>query len=196
MRGTTLEEAARRAGVDPEMLAETAARYNGFVLKGKDDDFGRPASAMTSPLSLSGSVYILEEKPRYATTQGGLRANGRLQALAPEGAPIEGLWVAGEVARSALGQAAVPGTNLGWAATSGLTAGAVIAETLKKDDAKAAAGESHGAVLLKAADAPDGSAESFPLPVTAPTPSSALEPRIAHPLEGPSARDAALDGSR
>lgn len=213
VRGTTLEEAARRAGIDPETLAETAARYNGFVMNGKDDDFGRPASAMTSPLSLSGSVYILEEKPRYSTTQGGLRANGRLQALTPEGAPIEGLWVAGEVARGALGEAAVPGTNLGWAATSGLTAGAVIADTLKREDATNTRIDPQGATA-GAASADTGKAavpadtassepseparlpQSEPLPVTGPTPASALDRHDQHPAEGPSARDAALDGSR
>lgn len=208
VRGTTLEEAARRAGVDSETLAETAARYNGFVLNGKDDDFGRPASAMTNPLSLSGSVYILEEKPRYATTQGGLVANGRLQALTPEGIPIEGLWVAGEVARGALGQAAVPGTNLGWAATSGLTAGAVIADTLKREAAKNTAAETTGGANAASGadtadtDAPSAPAnsvklpESEPLPVTGPTPASALDRHDANPAEGPSALDAALDGSR
>lgn len=216
VRGTTLEEAARRAGIDPETLAETAARYNGFVMNGKDDDFGRPASAMTSPLSLSGSVYILEEKPRYSTTQGGLRANGRLQALTPEGTPIEGLWVAGEVARGALGEAAVPGTNLGWAATSGLTAGAVIANTLKREETKNTVVDPQGATAA-AASADTGKAavttdtassepapveasarlpQSEPLPVTGPTPASALDRHDQHPAEGPSARDAALDGSR
>lgn len=239
VRGTTPEEAARRAGIDPETLAETVARYNTFVLNGKDDDFGRPASAMTSPLSLSGSVYILEVKPRYSGTQGGLRANGRLQALTPEGTPIEGLWVAGEVACGALGRAAVPGTNLGWAATSGLTAGAVIADTLNREDAKNTGAEVRDAVAQNASDGPGGSVEktarretsvsgakserflddadaqaaarsvspagtsdnvklpeSEPLPVTGPTPASALDRNEPLTSGGPSAMDAALDGSR
>ena len=51
--GETLEEAAAAAGVNAENLAATVEKYNSFVEKGEDADFGRNASYLTMKIGRS-----------------------------------------------------------------------------------------------------------------------------------------------
>ena len=52
--GATPEELAQACGVDPQGLADTIARYNGFFEKGVDEDFDRDL-ATTIPFSASAT---------------------------------------------------------------------------------------------------------------------------------------------
>ena len=78
-----------------DVLEATVARYNAFVEKGKDEDFGKPAPK-----------YKIEKPPFYAAwgtpnvhdTRSGLRVNGKCQVLDMNGQLIPGLYCAGESA--------------------------------------------------------------------------------------------------
>jgi succinate dehydrogenase/fumarate reductase flavoprotein subunit len=78
-----------------EVLEATVARYNSFVEKGKDEDFGKPKPK-----------YKIEKPPFYAAwgtpnvhdTRSGLRINGKCQVLDMSGQIITGLYCAGESA--------------------------------------------------------------------------------------------------
>ncbi len=111
-RADTLEELAREAGIDPEGLAATVVRWNGFVQEVLDPDFGRHQS----PIDIGAahpSMGSIETPPYYALpvhqgtlgTKGGPRTNTRGQLLDEQDAVIPGLYAAGNVMASPGGPA-------------------------------------------------------------------------------------------
>ena len=116
--GETLEEAAAAAGIDADALKATVERYNGFVAAGADEDFGRAEAYLTMPIG-DGPYYIIEQKPRFATTMGGLVVNTSMQVLSTSGSPIAGLYAAGENCGQVMGDDSPSGANNAWAITSG-----------------------------------------------------------------------------
>ena len=124
--GETLEEAAAAAGIDADALKATVERYNGFVATGVDEDFGRAEAYLTMPIG-DGPYYIIEQKPRFATTMGGLVVNTSMQVLSTSGSPIAGLYAAGENCGQVMGDDSPSGANNAWAITSGKLAADAIA---------------------------------------------------------------------
>ena len=124
--GETLEEAAAAAGIDADALKATVERYNGFVAAGVDEDFGRADTYLTMPIG-DGPYYIIEQKPRFATTMGGLVVNTSMQVLDGSGNPIAGLYAAGENCGQVMGDDSPSGANNAWAITSGKLAADAIA---------------------------------------------------------------------
>ena len=124
--GETLEEAATAAGIDADALKATVERYNGFVAAGVDEDFGRAEAYLTMPIG-DGPYYIIEQKPRFATTMGGLVVNSSMQVLSTSGSPIAGLYAAGENCGQVMGDDSPSGANNAWAITSGKLAADAIA---------------------------------------------------------------------
>ncbi len=118
IHGDTLEEVAETAGMDPAVLTATVERYNGFVQSGEDEDFGRDAAYMTMEIG-DGPYYLVEQKPRFATTMGGLVINTSLEVQNTSGETIQGLYAAGELAGGVMGDDSPSGANNGWAVTSG-----------------------------------------------------------------------------
>ena len=127
--GDTIEEAAAAAGVDGEALAATVEEYNGYVEAGEDAAFGRSADYMTQPIG-DGPYYIVEQKPRFATTMGGLVIDTDLHVINKSGEVINGLYAAGEVVGGVMGDDSPSGANNGWAVTSGKLAAQSIAADL------------------------------------------------------------------
>ena len=113
-----LADAAKTMGVDPEGLAKTVAHWNDMVKAGKDTDFNRK---ITGGLG-EGPYYIVEQKVRYQTTLGGLKADADLRILDKSGKPIPGLFGAGCV---------VGGAN-GAASFNAIVSGVVSAESAVK----------------------------------------------------------------
>ena len=72
-------------------LAETVARWNGFVDAGEDTDFGRgpdaPMHKIERPKFYAASIVVV-----WHDSYGGLRINGKCQVVDMEGAPIPGLY--------------------------------------------------------------------------------------------------------
>ena len=124
--GETLEEAAAAAGINADNLKATVEKYNGFVAKGSDDDFGRAATYLTKTIG-EGPYYIVEQKPRFATTMGGLVINTSMQVLNEAGEPISGLYAAGENCGQVMGDDSPSGANNALALTSGKLAADAIA---------------------------------------------------------------------
>lgn len=124
--GETIEEAAEKAGIDAEALKETIAHYDEMVASGEDTDFHH---TVTEPIG-DGPYYILQMKMRYCQTLGGLVANENLEILDTLGNPIPGLYGAGEVVGSALGDEAL--SLFSWAMSSGYYLGETLSEALAK----------------------------------------------------------------
>lgn len=126
----TLEELAAIVNMDGEVLKATVEKYNGYVQNGVDEEFGRSAEFMTMLIG-EGPYYLVEQKPRFATTMGGLVVNPALEVENTAGNVISGLYAAGEVAGGVMGDDSPSGANNGWAVTSGKLAAESIAEALK-----------------------------------------------------------------
>lgn len=131
VKADTIEEVAKLAGVNGANLKATVERYNGFVKAKKDADFNRPVQYMKAEISEQGPYYIVEQKPRFATTMGGLVTNDKLQVLNKSGKPIVGLFAAGEVANGVMGDDSPAGANVGYALTTGRVAADSITAFVK-----------------------------------------------------------------
>lgn len=122
--GATLAELGSVINVPGDALSASVEKYNASVAAGEDAEFGRKVSA---PMAGEGPYYAVEMNLRYYATLGGLHINDNMQVLNEQGAPIEGLYAAGEVVGGALGDIYAPGALFGWAMTSGHNAGLAVA---------------------------------------------------------------------
>lgn len=127
----TIESVAKLAGVDSRNLQNTVNRYNNFVKTQKDDDFSRPTQYMRAEISTDGPYYIVEQKPRFATTMGGLCTDKNLNVITQNGDPIPGLYAAGELVGGVMGDDSPAGANVGWALTSGRIAADAITKAIR-----------------------------------------------------------------
>ena len=132
VKGATIEEVAKKAGINADNLKATVAKYNGFVKAKKDADFGRPVEYMKAEISAEGPYYIVEQKPRFATTMGGVCTDDHLNIIREDGKVIPKLYAAGELVGGVMGDDSPAGANVGWALTSGRVAADAIAEALGK----------------------------------------------------------------
>ena len=86
---------------------------------------------MKAEISAAGPYYIVEQKPRFATTMGGVCTDGKLNIVREDGSVIPNLYAAGELVGGVMGDDSPAGANVGWALTSGRVAADAIAEALK-----------------------------------------------------------------
>ncbi|MBK0392128.1 FAD-dependent oxidoreductase [Ramlibacter algicola] len=151
VKADTLEALAAKTGIDARQLAATVARWNGFVQKGVDEDFGKGQSRYDrsqgdreAALPNLGSI---EKPPFYAVrvttgalgTKGGPRTNENAQVLDVRGQPIPGLYAAGNVAASITGPGYYGrGATLG----PGMTFGYIAGRTAARDTDAATLGGS------------------------------------------------------
>lgn len=122
-----LAKAAKTMGVDAEGLAKTVAHWNDMVKAGKDTDFNRK---ITGGLG-EGPYYIVEQKVRYQTTLGGLKADADLRILDKAGKPIPGLYGAGCVVGGANGADSLTAMMNSWAIVSGVVSAESAVKSIK-----------------------------------------------------------------
>ncbi len=140
-RAPTLAELGQKIGVNANALAETVARFNRYAERGVDDEFGRGQSLYDhfygdpdhAPNPNLGTIekapfYALPVEPGAIGTKGGARVDGNAQVLHVRGAPIPGLYAAGNVMAGITG-AGYPGagSTIGAAMTFGYIAGRAAA---------------------------------------------------------------------
>ncbi|MFV8817548.1 FAD-dependent oxidoreductase [Haliea sp. E17] len=107
---------ATQCGIDPAGLEKTVARFNHFATAGRDEDFGRGASAYNRYYGDSANrpnpcLGTIENPPFWAAplypgdvgTCGGAVTNERAEVLRPDGSAIPGLYAAGNSAASLCG---------------------------------------------------------------------------------------------
>lgn len=142
MRAETIEVLARQIGLDPAVLGATVARFNAHADAGTDPDFGRGTSpydhfygdrSRTGPFVTLGAIrkapfYAVEIASGLLGTNGGPRTDGKGRVLGHDGAPIAGLFGAGNaIAAPTGGVYAGAGGTLGPALTFGYLAGRAAA---------------------------------------------------------------------
>ncbi len=114
-------------GIDSDNLKATIETYNEYVQKGVDEEFGRDARYLTAEIG-AGPYYLVEQKPRYATTLGGLTINTSLQVLDTNGDVIPNLYAIGDAGGGVRGNDSIPGADVAWALTSGYMIGPILEE--------------------------------------------------------------------
>jgi len=132
----------------PNLLA-TIERYNGFATAGVDEDFGRGgtdfevgwalgnrsglANPTMAPLASEGPYYCMIVGAGVLDTNGGPRINTSAQVLDSAGAPVPGLYGAGNCVATPAGRAYWgPGATIGLAITFGyIAAHQVVGESVK-----------------------------------------------------------------
>jgi succinate dehydrogenase/fumarate reductase flavoprotein subunit len=135
-RGATLEELARKCGIDPAGLSATVASFNTHARIGEDPEFGRGRSAFNrgsgdpehepnpslAPIG-PGPFYAIKVLPGSFGTFAGLKADASSRVLTADGQPVPGLYVAGSDQANVMGgHYPSGGINLGPAMTFGYIA--------------------------------------------------------------------------
>ncbi|MCD8552836.1 FAD-dependent oxidoreductase [Seleniivibrio sp.] len=92
-QGATLEEVAKKAGMDPETLKKTAEAITKDAETGYDAQFGKDKRFIRAVAK--GPFYVLKGQIHHLTTLGGAKVNGHLQVINKEGNIIPGLYAIG-----------------------------------------------------------------------------------------------------
>lgn len=125
-RADTLDELAAVCDLDAITLRQSIERYNAGVDAGEDPEFGRDGLCHHA-----GTRTKIERAPFYAylstttvlATYCGLHVDDHARVLDVFGAPLDGLFAAGEITGGFHGQSYMTGTSLGKAALFGRIAG-------------------------------------------------------------------------
>ncbi|GDX06985.1 flavocytochrome c [Buttiauxella sp. A111] len=88
-------ELAEKLGMDYHAFLATLERYNGFVEKQCDDDFGR-TTALRAPVN-EGPFHAIRIAPGVHHTMGGVTINAKTEVLNAGNQTIPGAYAAGEV---------------------------------------------------------------------------------------------------
>jgi 3-oxosteroid 1-dehydrogenase len=113
----SLDDLAKQCGIAPEGLRTTVERFNGFVHRGSDDDFGRGRGAFhrfygDSTVRPNANLGAIDKPPFYAVaiypgdagTSGGLVTDEHARVLQEDGTPIPGLYATGNCTASVMGR--------------------------------------------------------------------------------------------
>jgi hypothetical protein len=124
----TLEELARKSGIDEAGLLDTVARYNRAVAEGKDPDFGR--THLPAPIA-QAPFYAIRNHAITLVTFQGLDIDDRFAVRREAGDPIPGLYAVGEV----IGAGATCGNSFcsGMLVTPALTFGRLLGARLGRE---------------------------------------------------------------
>ena len=117
VKASTLGELAEKLEMEPATLQTTVERFNGMAKAGKDEDYGRGESASDRyygdpRVQPNPCMAPLTEAPFYAIplfpgdlgTKGGLVIDTDARVLDEAGAPIPGLYAAGNSSASIMGR--------------------------------------------------------------------------------------------
>lgn len=122
----SLEEAAKKAGIDYDRLQKTVADYEEAVKAGKDTEFGRDKKFLHG---FDGDTYyVVEQKLRFCTTLGGYETNSQMELLDNEMNLVPNFYAAGEIIGGANGHDSMPSMMNSWSYASGFVAGTAAAD--------------------------------------------------------------------
>jgi fumarate reductase flavoprotein subunit len=127
VKADSVRQLAVALRLDPDVLLSTVHRYNQAVLDGEDRDFARPVSTHRDRpgggLITTAPFYGFPTRPGLTSTYAGLTVDRDMRVLDVFGAPIVGLFAAGETVGGFHGAGYYGGTGLGKAAVFGRIAG-------------------------------------------------------------------------
>jgi len=92
----TLEDVAKSYNMPVDTFLKEVARWNSFVEKKQDDDFGCMIFKDAKP-TVAGPFYVARLWPKVHHTMGGLVIDKNAQVMGFDLKPVKGLYAAGEV---------------------------------------------------------------------------------------------------
>lgn len=129
-KGDTIEELAKKIGVEPSVLKAEVEEYNGFAAEGVDKKFRKRAVDLVAVDK--GPFYAIKMETGIMVSMGAMQINDHMQALDANGDVIPGLFCVGCDAGGLYGESyclSIPGSANGFALTSGwLTADEIATE--------------------------------------------------------------------
>lgn len=127
-RANTLAELAKQIGIKPELLEETIRKYNSYVDKGKDLEFGKSAFNLKCEVA---PFYATPRKPAIHHTMGGLKIDTKAHVIDKDDKVIKGLYAVGEVAGGIHAGNRLGGNSLADIFTFGRVAANTISEEVE-----------------------------------------------------------------
>lgn len=124
----TLDELAKKTGMNADNLKAAVAGYNAVVQKNAKDKFGFVANNKDDKPLTEGPWYACRKVPTVHHTMGGLQINTKAEVLNAQGKVIRGLYAAGEVTGGIHGSNRLGGNAIADVMTFGRTAGANAAK--------------------------------------------------------------------
>lgn len=128
----SLDELARRLGMDAAALAGTVAEYNATVPSAEDADTGSP---QPMPLGAAPFTALGPVRAVFVHNEGGLAVDAEHRVLDQAGNAIPGLYAAGSTGQGGL-LLKGHGHHLAWAFVSGRRAGRLAALNAVSSDAQ------------------------------------------------------------
>lgn len=128
VQGETYEDLAAAVEMDSAAFAETMAKWNACVEAGKDEEFGRTSFAKKLD---AAPYYAIKVQPGIHHTMGGLEINSNTEVISTAGAPIPGVFAAGEVTGGVHGANRLGGNAVADFIVFGRIAGKAAAEYAK-----------------------------------------------------------------
>lgn len=126
----TLDELAKKTGMDPKKLEASVAGYNAVVEGKAKDPLGFVANNKDDKTLTGSPWYACRKVPTVHHTMGGLEINTKAQVIGVDGKVIPGLYAAGEVTGGIHGSNRLGGNAIADVMVFGRTAG-TNAATLK-----------------------------------------------------------------
>lgn len=121
----SLEELAKKIGIEPHTLKTTVEEYNHFCDKGHDDLFAKNPDYLW-PIRVP-KFYAVKVRTVFLGTLGGVKINERTEVIDKKGHVIPGLYAVGYDAAGMWGDSycfrAASGSSSGFASNSGRIAG-------------------------------------------------------------------------
>lgn len=129
LEGETIEALAEKMNVSADELESTLDTWNSAVKNKDDQAFGR-TTGIDNDLS-TAPFYAIKIAPGIHYTMGGVKININTEVLNKEGAPIPGLFAAGEVTGGLHGENRIGGNSVAEIIIFGRQAGVKSAEYVK-----------------------------------------------------------------
>ncbi len=152
-RAGSLDELAKKIGVDAKGLADSVAKINSYAASGVDPDFGKGGNDFERyyadpKVKPNPCLAPIVKAPFYAVrleageigTKGGLFADEKARVLREDGLAIPGLYAVGNCSAAVMGKTyAGPGATLGPAMTFAYIAARDIAQAAQEQGTKSVA---------------------------------------------------------
>ena len=132
--GSTIEEVAKKAGLDPKAVRATVDRYNKLCDEGVDSDFNKDRRYLR-PVR-KGPFYIVKGQHTICDTAGGLLVTEDAQVIGKNGDPIPGLYASGAMAGGKYGPSYVYNVATGYASASAMMGGTFAVQDIAKKSFK------------------------------------------------------------
>ncbi len=132
--GNTIEEVAKKAGMDPATLKASCGAITKYARQGKDEQFGKAPYYLREVAT--GPFYVVRGKINALTSLNGVKVNAGLQVLDKNDHVIPGLYAIGHDAGGMYGDSYDLKVGEGTASAFAINSGRMAVMTILKEEKK------------------------------------------------------------